>query len=563
MSPTPWVPGDVVRIAAGQRVRPSARAAARVAAACGPWFWPSTQSARAILQDRLNINVPANTVGASPILAVGPGQRAVWLLTVNKSDGEGLSGTTARAARHARDHVARWTPLAWRPLPPADGVRVRRVAVSVPLGHAAIERPLTGDSLGLSVVLALVSAWLNVPVPGDLAASAAVEADGTVGAVGGLAEKASLLRDLLPGVRRLLVASGQEREWTRALNTASIVDVELVPVGSVSEVIARYFPPAEVLAKVPPEDQRRVVYGLTSLVGRGQGVLPDWKPVVQAVATIRGTWTLAVDDQERLSLLDIVARRYAQAELAVSPAGTTLDALVAQAQARGDLERAVHFAHLVEHCRALGTDLPSALAEAIGPMLDPVGSPYTFEVRGAHARWLAVRDPVAALRAQTALLAELRAARRLDDCSHAFAEAVRLAGALEDSVAFDGLLSVERELRDLGGFSVVDQTFADAAVSGAAALLGRAPLSDLRWGRLAQGSGPRRYLQSWAHRLRIVGGIAKREDAQLNATHAALDALAQGSLTVEDALSRLRTGAALGRVLADQGTASLTRLFPY
>lgn len=478
--------------------------------------------------------------------------------------GDPLVGTSRRAARLARDHVAKWTPLAWRQLPPLDAVRAERVDVSVPSGGAAQALPLVGDSLGLSVVLALTSSWLGLPVPPGLVASAALEPDGSLGAVGAVAGKVGLVTALLPGVRRIAVASCQVQEWRVALDDAGRGDLELVAVPTVAAAIAGFFSAEAALEQVPrgPE-RRRLVYGMSALLERGQGALPDWRPVASAVERIQADWELSAEDRARLQLLELVARRYAGLALPAAPAGRTLADLVADIAARSPLERAGHLAHLVEHCAALALPLPTELEDAVAPLLDAERSPHDFKVRGAHARWLAPRDPVAALESQRARLAELRAARRLTDCSHSLTEALRLAGALGHGDAFARLLDEEAALRELGGLSAVDQTFVDAAVAGGAALLGNPSLSDGRWERLAHGEGPHRYLRSWALRLRLLAGVHEGDEGQLLGDHALLHAVFTGDKDVETAVAGLQKGRPVATLLAQQGRDRLLRFFPY
>ena len=415
---------------------------------------------------------------------------------------------------------------------------------------------------GLSVALAVVSAWIQLPVPGHLAASAAIASDGRLERVGRLADKVGLLRDLLPGVRTLAVASEQAEDWRRMVAQTAGVQVQVVGFPSVAAAITHFFAPGDALASVPASEHSRVVFGLSSLMARGQGALPDWKPVVSAVATIRAHWSLSSDDRHRLDLLDLVARRYAKLALPTAPPGGSLAELVDQASQRSALERGVHLALLVEHCSFLDLPLPASLAAAIRPHLDADLHPFSFDVRGAYARWQGTHDPVAALVAQQALLTELIAGRRLDSCSHALNEAIRLAAVLGDRTAFGHLLDTESRLHELGGLGPVDRTFVDAVVCGGAALLALPELSERRWARLAEGVGPKSYLQSWAHRMRCLSGLARAEDWPLLPHHLALHQLAQGDVTLDQACAALGSGRALAGRLAEQGVDHLLRFYP-
>ena len=71
---------------------------------------------------------------------------------------------------------------------------------------ADLRYPIDGPSFGLALVLSLASIVFDAILPGDVVASATVDAAGNVGPVGGLEQKVGGLQRLAPRVTRLIVA---------------------------------------------------------------------------------------------------------------------------------------------------------------------------------------------------------------------------------------------------------------------------------------------------------------------------------------------------------------------
>ena len=72
--------------------------------------------------------------------------------------------------------------------------------------------PIDGPSFGLALTLSLASIVFDCALPGDIVASATVDAAGNVGPVGGLDRKIAGLQRMAPRVTRLIVAASQRDE---------------------------------------------------------------------------------------------------------------------------------------------------------------------------------------------------------------------------------------------------------------------------------------------------------------------------------------------------------------
>src|SRR5690606_14886523 len=100
------------------------------------------------------------------------------------------------------------------------------------------QRTLSGDSFGLSFALSAASLLSDVPVPADVAASAVLRPDGTLGPVEGLGAKLEVLCSNALGVRRLLVAGEQEGDARWAARGR----LEIVGCGNLAEALRHVFP---------------------------------------------------------------------------------------------------------------------------------------------------------------------------------------------------------------------------------------------------------------------------------------------------------------------------------
>jgi len=183
-----------------------------------PWCWPSEPDLRARAR-ALGVDPPQELpAGEVLLLTYVPGQPPLGglarLTCVPEAFGAELSleRGAQEALRQAFGVVSRDLPQLVRP----DALTRREVwsAVLLP-GGPADQRTLGGDSFGLSFALSAASLLADVPVPVDVAASAVLRQDGSLGTVEGLEAKIEVLCGNAPGVTRLLVALGQGDEARR------------------------------------------------------------------------------------------------------------------------------------------------------------------------------------------------------------------------------------------------------------------------------------------------------------------------------------------------------------
>lgn len=148
--------------------------------------------------------------GQPLLLAATPKGGSLWVFSSTGRAGfdeQARAAWTLAARLAARVLPALADPAALEPGGPPKAARVND-------GSATLAS-LNGSSFGLSFFLAHVSRACGVPIPVDLAASAEIRPDGSVGPVDGLPQKIRVLQAWAPGVRRLMVAAEQESEAAR------------------------------------------------------------------------------------------------------------------------------------------------------------------------------------------------------------------------------------------------------------------------------------------------------------------------------------------------------------
>jgi hypothetical protein len=189
-----------------------------------PWCWPPEGHPRlAFAQEISASEVP---IGLSPGIAPGVTvwrEQAVTLWRVEIDDGSVRSEATLSAdARQAWENAGcalpRSVPVLW------ESVRattqrspvLSRIESFAHSGTAILESAIDGPSFGLTFGLVLSSRVFGLPLPADLAASAALDANGRVQSVDGLAQKIAGLLALAPRITRLIVAEAQREDAKEA-----------------------------------------------------------------------------------------------------------------------------------------------------------------------------------------------------------------------------------------------------------------------------------------------------------------------------------------------------------
>jgi hypothetical protein len=166
--------------------------------------------------------------GCSPTSTTKPGE--VCLLSVSNDKDERSALWSLQAGSYQKGFVqfiqdalsshllaqkiaARYLPLLGKIPPPA---RLSYAKLIHKTGKGTDDK-LNGDSFGLSFCLAAASLALQQSVPANIAASAVLNADGTLGPVKGLEEKLKLLEERAFGVSVCLVFKEQQKDAVDAL----------------------------------------------------------------------------------------------------------------------------------------------------------------------------------------------------------------------------------------------------------------------------------------------------------------------------------------------------------
>jgi hypothetical protein len=389
---------------------------------------------------------------AVPIPTVDGGTATLWAATL----GRGVGGDAAlgpRALEAWRDAVLsmpRGIGLLWsavsrhRDEPPT----LLKLAAR-PLGMTGVSPgTVDGPSVGLAFLLLLVSRVTGLAVPGDLTASAAVDASGLVSGVGGLAAKIAIVTREAPRVRRMLVSASQAGEAARAARAG----LAIVGVRSVSEaarvVFGEALPRALVDLASTTRGRRDLVDSLFRLALQGRSELVDWTPVESAVALALDRFPdLAAEDRDTLRFVRAVAARHERNTGELPGDGWLLGQPLAL---RVDL--AAHFAQ-----QSADTGLPSCddVERLIAPLL-PVRLEEAhvpqLRLAGARARMLAVNGrPGEAMRLDEALVRAFTAAFAEEEASHPLAEWYRLSGACRDAQAFSRAEQAAEAIAARGG----------------------------------------------------------------------------------------------------------------
>lgn len=318
-------------------------------------------------------------------------------------------------------------PLLWRspPLPtqPPEVYRVAREEV----------RPETvgGASFGLSFLLAHASFLLEIPLPVDLVASAALGPQGVLGHVRALEHKIRGLATLAPQVRRLLVAKVDEEE-ARGYVEALEADVEIVAIGTIEEAVEQAFGRGQPLAawrETPPEERATRVHSLYRLALADKHLTPRWQ-AVRTAADAALEWGLSPGLERRARFASAVAARH-DGDLSVEIELPELQEVESWPQP----ERARRLAHLVQHAADTGQPDPERLLAWSEDL--PTGSdafPAHLKLGGARGRLLAsLGRHEEAYDAQLAAALGWVARPNHDGLSFPLDELYRLASVLDDA----------------------------------------------------------------------------------------------------------------------------------
>ncbi len=560
---------------------PPRRARDEAALAAGPWCWPPAdilglESERSADED----NPPTPRPGHVAAVTVRGRTTTLWHLHLapHRAARSTVLGADARASwRSAGIALPRSLPVLWRSVHEATQempvIQRLRTSIDAP-GFEERDAVVDGPSFGLAFFLLLASSVLDCAVPGDVIASAAIDAYGRLHGVDGLRQKLEGVRALAPGVSRVVVSADQAHEAERHAGGT----LEVIGATSAAEALERVFGPrlSTLLVDAGSDPARRAE--LTSgffrlaLVGRGAAI--DWSPVARGADQALRTWTeLGPDERYQLEFARAVAARHESNE------GDLPLPDAAWLRGRPRMVRVQVLSHLVQQCADTGR--PGATEVEALASHEVHGDPYEaflpqLRLHGALCRLWALTG-----RAERALADNERLTRAAlavfapADASFPLSEWLRLAAALGDVQAFERAGAAREEALTHGGFgehggpyvdlawargrllfsaddararAVVDRLSADASLP-----------AHVRWSACRWAGAPQRW------RLWHDAGHAPL--ARRYQVLAALDAaLASGDTVADslvDELERLDPGPVGHLRRHGAGAADVARLYPY
>lgn len=420
---------------------------------------------------------------------------SLWVLGAPWDHGSAVP--LSRAADREAEQARR---LAIRALPLLDTRRLRRA--TPPKAHLLCLCQLepvqpsspalvTGASLGLPLVLASASLLLDLPVPTDLVASAAVSVDGALHPVDALRGKARAVGGWALGVRRMLVYDDPD-QLEAVRQGARDAGAPLQPIGvrSVRDALDLAFPDLEQAVRqrwrARPDEVPRIIESLfrTAFVGRSH--LVSWRGIASAaeeLAEVTDDPTL----KHRARIAAAIASRHEGLEAPLSR------------QVNADLPEPLRLRYLAHWMQAAADRADPAHARAavedVEDALDGDARTWTEQhlvLGGATGRALA-----AAGRLERAAVLLDRvvhgwfALYREHEASHALCELLRIRGLLGDAAPLLDLESLAARVVDDPRTDDTSRGFLALALGRAHATLGQweravAALErdDLSWGLL-------------------------------------------------------------------------------
>ena len=436
--------------------------------AAGPWCWPRDGARLERLLER-HVVVPVPRIGSTAVLTVQDGTVVLWRVEPARREGRGatLGPVMRQSWRDAGIAVPRGLPVLWNSMHAAVA-RMPDISYLASIASAEgvtdLRFLIDGPSFGLAFCLSLASTVLDCPLPGDLVASATVDAAGIVGPVGGLDRKIAGLRRLAPQVTRILVATSQRDEAQACAGT----HLAVVPVAHAAEAIDVAFSErlSTLIVAAGEQAQRReeLTASFFRLALIGSDALVDWAPVMRGARLALDRWIeLSADARYRLEFAHAVAARHnANAGTVGMPPEPWLRSLPR-------MVRVQVVAHLVQQCGDAGTPDPNVIEPFAERLLDhdiEESSAAELRLRGALARLQSVTGRAAQALVMQERLAHAFAAIYEDaDIAYPLSEWARLAGVLRDTGALDRAREFHEHLLGAGGYRRLGGRFVELALA--------------------------------------------------------------------------------------------------
>jgi hypothetical protein len=553
---------ELERVAAG----PLERAELRRQLRAGPWCWPPDLDRRRMqwAEAIAGTSPPAMAPGCALGVTLFDRTTCVWRIEIgtggpedtNKTPVAELGAAAKRAWQHAALALPRALPVLWTSVGHAAAEAPRLVHIASADGRG-FERVVAvdGPSFGLTFVAVLASHVLGIALPEDIAASATVLPDGSVGDVRGIEEKIDGLIRLAPRVRRLLVAAGQYADASGyAAARRGGTPFEIVPVTSAAEGLQVAFGgrlAAGLVATADPAQRGEIVGSLFRLAFAGRRSAIDWTPI-EAAAALALKWDGLDDDQRyRLEFARAVAARHERnAGVLPIPSPAWL--------ARQPRPIQVGVAtHMLQQSADAGVPDAATAEETARPYL-PADERSAFQSQlrmlGALARlWAVTGRPREALDLQERIARAFFDAFEYSDLSFQFSEWFRLSGALADRGSFDRAEELYRHMLTLGAFGLDGSVYVDLARARGMVMLGAAQADDVAalFERLATSAEVPEHVRWSAARWGIQAHLQAAAPERAQTLRARLDRAAReqpnGSPAKHAALAALDTCVRSGR----------------
>jgi hypothetical protein len=477
----------------------------RRALLAGPWCWPPADTIAHAAQVAALGDPPLPRAGHVAAVTVRQQTTTLWHVHTSTTDRRSTPlGPEARASWHAAGlALPRSLPVLWRSVHDATrdapGVHALRARLAAP-GFEQRDPFVDGPSFGLSFFLLLASAVLDCPVPGDVIATASIDALGVLGRVDALPLKIAGILDLAPAVTRLVVSADQHDEALALAHGR----LQVVPARNAAEALEHVFGTqlARLLVDAGSSPARRqeltASFFQLALVGRGASV--DWSPVARGADQALREWH-ELDEAGRYQLVfaRAVAARHErnEGELPLPPP----EWLDRQPRPL----RLQVLAHLVQQAADTGSpDAGAVEALAGSERVEPLSQAFLpqLKLHGALCRLWAVTGRAAlALRDQERLAHACANIYADHEVSFPLVEWLRLAGALRDAAAFDRAQAFRHEMLTRGGFGAHGGPYIElAAARGRLLLAGQDQEARLAASRVADDVSVPTHVRWSAHR---------------------------------------------------------------
>ncbi len=194
--------------------------------------------------------------------------------------------------------------------PPTDS----SVCVDFIVGDPPVQ--LQGESFGLALLLGEISERLDVPIPVEFAALAAVDETGWLQPVEALEQKLDFLAGSALRVRTVILAKAQE-ETFKAWKAKSGEALDAKPFTTVAQVVAQVFPDVTAQVKANwqkhPEAARAQLDRLFRLCLLERNPVLSWRQIQSAAEILEALPDIQVDPDlnHRCNFIQQVARRHA------------------------------------------------------------------------------------------------------------------------------------------------------------------------------------------------------------------------------------------------------------